>query len=429
MKKSKAFSTLALAGLLGMSLTACFGEPQQSEKIQPQAPSNVIELPTEIDDKAVQESKAENPNCKKAKKVGLYMTPHGKSYEQKRFQTFINKATSLGVDTFAVSYMYRGLTTVPDPSGIYKTAPDVLTKIGVARNLALEAKNVNPNLCFVAFMELGLLMPAKSVAVKTNPGYFLTRYDGKKEVVDGVEIVYVNIWNKVVRLKYLEYIKSVASKPGIDIVQFDDHFGISNYHGYSPESIQGFKQFLKANPATAKQFKGKADKPDPKDPIWIAYRTQSLTSFFGEVVKAAKSVNPNVKVNIVTGELEIMAGKYNQNANSFHQFGSNVGIQLYGSKETGGRDVTHKLARLSPNYEVALLLGMAKDPVPEKILIKNLQGSRQFKTVWFFGHLLLLNDSPESLKTQSALKKEILIFKQTKSKPNPKISPLPERKG
>ena len=396
--------------MLGLLLLAgCTTQPKTAALITAEKPIEIpIETqvtsisPTESKPKQALSTKCKLPN----KKFGIYVTNHSQSYRKDKFAKIVKQTQSMGFNQIAVSVLYGGRSAVKTDSLVFPNHTFLEKEEG--RDLFAEIQE-NSNLCAIAFAEWGTRYPFKSDLMLRYPEFFLANNKGERfEHGDGVKFAFLNILNENVKKSYLDYIRSLASNPNINVIQLDDHLAIGSSFGYNPEFIKGFNEFLVRNKI---DFKGNKSKPDPKDLHWIKFRTQVVTNFFAQIVQAVNETNKEIEVTIVSGELRFMKDNYHQD---FHQFTSkgaeSIGVQAYGIP--GKRNVASLLKREKNTTSIALFFALGKEIVPQTVLKANMDAviANGNSEVWLFGHQPIYDGTEHSRAQQKFLKSLVVDY-------------------
>jgi uncharacterized lipoprotein YddW (UPF0748 family) len=141
----------------------------------------------------------------------------------------------------------------------------------------------------IPWFEFGFMAPADSQLAKKRPEWLTSRRDGSKIWKEGT---HNRVWLSPFRPDVQKFIQNliveIVRKYDIDGIQFDDHFGLPSELGYDPYTVALYK----------KEHGGKAPPSNSKDPEWVQWRANKITSFMKQVFLAIKAVKKDCLVSV-----------------------------------------------------------------------------------------------------------------------------------
>ena len=141
----------------------------------------------------------------------------------------------------------------------------------------------------IPWFEFGFMAPADSELAQRYPNWILQRSDGTQIWKEGRhDRVWLNPFRPDVQQFIEDLILEIVTKYDIDGIQFDDHFGFPSELGYDPFTVELYQQ----------EHDGQSPPVDFKDPEWLRWRADKITSYMQRIYRAIKARKPNAIVSV-----------------------------------------------------------------------------------------------------------------------------------
>ncbi|KYC37346.1 hypothetical protein WA1_47945 [Scytonema hofmannii PCC 7110] len=281
--------------------------------------------------------------------------------------------------------------------GIIHGGRDILATIA---NLASQKK-----LRVIPWFEYGLMLPSQSELAIHHPDWLTTQLSGAELIDDTLHNVQTStpkpsfwqqfiststirkqVWLNPLHPEVKEFIKGlileVVTNYDIDGIQLDDHFGMPVKLGYDFFTINLYQQ----------EHQGKKPPSDPFDSEWMRWRSDKITSFMQEIVRAVRAVKPNIKISLSPNSQRFSYKHYLQDWDTWVKKGlvDELVLQVYRSDknsflaELSQPEVQN--ARLTIPVSVGILTGIWTNPVNIQQVTEQVKVVREqnFNGVSFF---------------------------------------------
>jgi len=142
----------------------------------------------------------------------------------------------------------------------------------------------------IPWFEFGFMAPADSQLAQLHPEWLTQRANGSTIWLEGKihERVWLNPLYPEVQEFITDLIVELVSNYDVDGIQLDDHFGYPSELGYDDYTVALYQQ----------EHAGQSPPENAKDPAWIQWRADKITSYMSELFTAIKQANPQAIVSL-----------------------------------------------------------------------------------------------------------------------------------
>lgn len=329
-----------------------------------------------------------------------------KTLRRLNFNTLYPVAWNWGYTLYPSAVAKKEIGTAIDPTpGLQKR--DILKEI--------VAQGHQKGMSVIPWFEFGFMAPADSDLAKRHPEWILKRSDGAQIWKEGPhDRVWLNPFRPDVQQFILDLIGEIVANYDIDGIQFDDHFGFPFEFGYDNFTVELYKQ----------EHNGQSPPTDPKNPEWIKWRADKITTYMERVFRAIKQKKQNVIVSLSPNPQEFSYNFFLADWQTWERKGliEELIIQVYRNdidKFIGELERPEvQAARKHIPVAIGILTGVKPRAVPMKQIQAQVQAtrSRRFAGVSFFFYESLWKLTKEpAVQRQSGIKK---LFKAYNSRPS-----------
>lgn len=250
------------------------------------------------------------------------------------------------------------------------------------------------------WFEFGFMAPPLSELTTAHPDWLTQQQDGTQTWNSAAgEVVWLNPFRPEVQQFITDLVLETISQYDVDGIQFDDHASLPAAFGYDSYTLALYKQETKKDAPS-----------DPKDPEWMRWRADKLTTFISQLRKAIKGKKPAITFSI-------SPTTYHTAYNSFLQdwvdwvrkdIADEVIVQIYRPElqsfvgEINKPEIQEVLQKVPT--AAGILTGLRTKPVPMSIVAEKVQAAREKGLgVSFFFYESLWDVAPEpALERQAA---------------------------
>lgn len=139
-------------------------------------------------------------------------------------------------------------------------------------------------LLVLPWFEFGFMAPPTSELVTQHPEWLTSQRDGTLESKSAAgEVVWLNPFLPAVQQLIRDLVMEVVDRYDIDGIQFDDHLSLPREFGYDSYTLTLYqKETKKTAPA------------DFKDPDWVKWRADKISTFVAQLNQAIKARKPHL---------------------------------------------------------------------------------------------------------------------------------------
>ncbi len=237
----------------------------------------------------------------------------------------VERMAQLGINTLYPTVWNWGYSLYPSAVAERVVGSRVDPHPGLAnRDLLAELTQLgrDQEMAVIPWFEFGLMTPSYSELARRHPSWLAQRQDGSRLFMQGRHPrFWLNPLHPEVREFYVSLLAEVASAYPIDGIQFDDHFSWPVEFGYDPYTIAQYQQ----------THGDRLPPNDPRDPDWMAWRSDQLTSLMGEIVAAVKRERPEAILSLSPNPLPFAYDQYLQAWDQWQQQGwiDQLIVQIY----------------------------------------------------------------------------------------------------
>ncbi len=214
-------------------------------------------------------------------------------YERDRLSRAIRELAQIHINTLYPVVWNWGYTTYPSPTAQSATGvafdprPDGMEGRDVLVELIQQGHAQGMEI--IPWFEFGFMAPADSALAMRHPDWLTQRQDKNQIWQEGIwPRVWLNPFKPEVQQFILNLILEVVTRYDVDGIQLDDHFGLPYDFGYDAFTVQLYRQ----------EHRGKAPPTNPKDPEWMRWRANKITSFVEQIFREVKARKRNVLITL-----------------------------------------------------------------------------------------------------------------------------------
>ena len=264
------------------------------------------------------------------------------------------------------------------------------------------------------WFEFGFMAPEDSALAIRHPDWLTQQQDGTQTWQEGI---YPRVWLNPFKPEVQQFIQALVlelvNKYDIDGIQFDDHFGLPYQFGYDDYTVQLYKR-----------EQGKTPPTNPRDPAWVRWRANKITSFTAQLFRAVKARKKDVVFALSPNNYEFSYNNSLQDWKAWEQQGliEELVLQVYTSSPQAFTAQLQtpeiQAARRHIPTGVGILTGLKKRPIPMQQVRDQIQIVRQqgFAGVSFFFYETLWNLVAEPTNNRKAVLRS--LFSSPIPRPN-----------
>jgi uncharacterized lipoprotein YddW (UPF0748 family) len=351
-------------------------------------------------------------------------------FNRDRLRNAINELAQLNFNTLYPVVWNWGYTQYPSPTlqrligAAVDPRPDTLQGRDMLSEFIQAAHQ--RKLAVLPWFEFGFMVPEDSALAIRRPDLLTQRQNGTVFWQEGrYSRVWLNPFKPEVQQLIQNLILELVTNYDIDGIQFDDHFGLPYEFGYDDYTVALYKQ----------ENGGKAPPSDPKDPTWIRWRANKITSFLRQVFRAVKARKETVLIGLSPNNYEFSLNHSLQDWRTWEQEGliEELVLQVYrDSLANFEAELTRpevQAARRHIPTAVGVLTGLKDKPVPMQQVQTYVQTVRKQKMagISFFFYETLWNLTRESKSDRQAALRS--LFPTSTPRPNIKQGWVPQARN
>lgn len=263
----------------------------------------------------------------------------------------------------------------------------------------------------IPWFEFGFMSPADTQLAKRHPEWLTQRRDGSKIWLEGKthERVWLNPLHPEVQTFITDLILEIVTKYDVDGIQVDDHFGYPSELGYDPYTSGLYR----------KEHQGKLPPLDSKNPEWIQWRSDKITSYMETLFQEIKKVKNNVIISVSPNPQEFSKDEFLMDWAKWERKGliEELIVQIYRNNiESFNRELAQKDLQLAKNHipcAIGILAGLKGKKMDLNLINKKITSTREkdFSGVSFFFYESLWNFGPETSQKRQDYFQEIFAQK------------------
>ncbi|MBL1208780.1 family 10 glycosylhydrolase [Geminocystis sp. GBBB08] len=248
----------------------------------------------------------------------------------------------------------------------------------------------------IPWFEFGFMAPADSLLAQRHPEWLTQRRDGSKIWLEGNihQRVWLNPLHPQVQNFITDLILEIVTKYDIDGIQVDDHFGYPSELGYDPYTVRLYGQ----------EHQGKLPPLDSKNPEWIQWRSDKITSYMGTLFKLIKNVNQKVIISVSPNPQEFSKEEFLMDWGQWERKGliEELIVQIYrNNMDSFNRELAQKDLQLAKDHipsAIGILSGLKGRATDLNLINEQIKSTREkgFGGMAFFFYESLWNFGPET---------------------------------
>ena len=339
-------------------------------------------------------------------------------FDRDRLAAALQQLRSLNFNTVYPTVWNWGYTLYPSPVAKRVIGRSLdLTPSLQGRDILKELvqQGHQKGMSVIPWFEFGFMAPAGSELADNHPDWLTSRLDGTQIWQEGLhDRVWLNPLRPEVQQFIQDLVVEIVTNYGIDGIQFDDHFGFPSEFGYDAFTVALYQR----------EHAGQSPPNDSKDPTWVRWRADKVTSFMTQVFRAVKARKPNCLIALAPNPQEFSYSYSLADWQTWEQQGliEELIVQVYRD------DLNSFIAELvRPEVQTALrhipvgvgiLTGVKNHPVEITQVQNQVQSARDqgLAGVSFFYYETLWNNTPQTpTERQSAFRK---LFPTPVKRPN-----------
>ncbi len=267
----------------------------------------------------------------------------------------------------------------------------------------------------IPWFEFGFMAPADSELARRHPEWITKRRDGTSVKMEGSHPrVWLNPFHPEVQDFLIDIIVEMVSEYNVDGIQLDDHMGLPSEFGYDEFTVELYKQ----------EHNGQEPPSDPKDPDWIRWRADKITSFMEKLFRAIKARKKDVIVALSPNPQNFSYREYLADWSTWEEKGfiEEVIVQVYRNDRNAFiaelEDESIQKARQHIPVGIGILSGLKGRPISMSQIEEqvNIVRDRGFAGVSFFFYQSLWTWAPTSADQRA--ESLSAIFPETAIAPN-----------
>ncbi|MEL6496194.1 MAG: glycoside hydrolase family 10 protein [Cyanobacteria bacterium J06623_7] len=186
-----------------------------------------------------------------------------------------------------------GYTLYPSPVSAAFTGKELDPTEGLAgRDVLAEIVDLGhqQGMSVIPWFEFGFMAPADSELARRHPEWLTSRQDGSTIWWEGKvhQRVWLNPLRPDVQRFMTDLLVEIVSNYDIDGIQLDDHFGYPSELGYDDYTVSLYRN----------EHGGQFPPSDPKNPEWVQWRADKITSYVETLFAEIKQHNPQAIVSV-----------------------------------------------------------------------------------------------------------------------------------
>ncbi|PSB27049.1 glycoside hydrolase family 10 protein [Stenomitos frigidus] len=294
---------------------------------------------------------------------------------QLNFNTLYPAVWNWGYTTYPSAVAKQAIGAAVDPRPIGLEGRDSLAE--------LVQQAHQKGIAVLPWFEFGFMAPEDSALAIRHPDWLTQQRDGTQVWQEGI---YPRVWLNPFKPEVQQFIQTLilelVSNYDIDGIQLDDHFGLPYQFGYDDYTVELYKR----------EHQGKAPPANPKDPAWIRWRADKITSFTTQLFRAIKARKNEVLLTLSPNNYDFSYNHSLQDWRTWRQQGliEELVLQVYGNKlqaftaQLQAPEI--QAARQHIPTGIGILTGLKKLPVPMQQVRDQVQAVRKqrFAGVSFF---------------------------------------------
>ena len=290
------------------------------------------------------------------------------------FNTLYPAVWNWGYTTYPSVVAKQAIGAAVDPRPIGLDGRDALTE--------LVQQSHQKGIAVIPWFEFGFMAPEDSALAIRHPDWLTQQRDGTQVWQEGI---YPRVWLNPFKPEVQQFIQSLilelVSNYDIDGIQLDDHFGLPYQFGYDDYTVQLYRR-----------EQGKVPPSNPKDPDWIRWRAEKITSFTTQLFRAIKARKHDVLFTLSPNNYDFSYNHSLQDWRTWQQQGliEELVLQVYGNNLQAFmaqlKAPDSQAARQHIPTAIGILTGLKKLPVPMQQVREQVQSVRKqgFAGVSFF---------------------------------------------
>ncbi len=254
-------------------------------------------------------------------------------------------------------------------------------------------------LLVIPWFEFGFMAPAVSELAANRPEWFTHRRDGSLTTeIDAGEVMWLNPFLPEVQQFITDLVLEATTQYDADGIQFDDHMALPVEFGYDRHTLAMYKQETKKDaPANA------------RDPEWVRWRADKITTFMAQLNKAVKERKPNAIFSVSPNPYDSAYSGYLQDWLSWvrKDIVDELIVQVYRPDMQSflGQIARSELQEASQKIPtgVGVLTGLRNKPMPMSLIQSKVRAARDRGLgVSFFYYESLWEHTPEPAAERQA---------------------------
>ena len=250
----------------------------------------------------------------------------------------------------------------------------------------------------IPWFEFGFMAPADSQLARLHPNWLTQRQDGSTMWLEGNvhKRVWLNPLHPEVQSFISDLLLELVGNYDIDGIQVDDHFGYPSQLGYDAYTVGLYRQ----------EHDGKLPPLDSKNPEWIQWRSDKITTYMEKLFKQIKAVKQDVIISVSPNPQEFSKDEFLLDWAKWERKGliEELIVQIYRNNMNAfARELAQKDLQLAKEHipsAIGILTGLKGRPTDLKLIKQQINSSRQegFAGVSFFFYESLWNFGNESVQ-------------------------------
>ncbi|MEM9449815.1 MAG: family 10 glycosylhydrolase [Cyanobacteria bacterium P01_E01_bin.6] len=213
-------------------------------------------------------------------------------FSQQELHHGIQRLAQLNLNTLYPSVWNWGYTLYPSDTLAQAIGESIDPHPALQGRDLLEeaiAEGHRLGLSVIPWFEFGLLSPSYSELARQHPDWITAQQDGTTVVMQGRHPrKWLNPFKPEVQDLLLGMIREVVTRYDVDGIQLDDHFGMPVELGYDDYTIAKYRE----------EHDGDDPPSDAKDPEWMRWRANQITTLMGQIVQTVKTIKPDCMVSL-----------------------------------------------------------------------------------------------------------------------------------